>query len=131
MGVTMQTIKMDGLADVITGILAGVDRASALAMAKAVDKTAADIAKITRERAPVRKRGRSHGYNKTWTQRVGKVSSMTYQRVVYSKKPSLPHLLQWGHDGPVPARAIPHIPEDPESAEIFQANLEAELNKEL
>lgn len=131
MSVKRQQTTIDGLAVVITGILNEVQNASDKAMHYAVDKTASDVAKMTRERAPVRKRGRSHGYNKSWTHKVEKASRMTYQRVVYSRTPYLPHLLQWGHGGPIPAGPIPHIPEDSETEAVFVSYLETALDRGL
>lgn len=131
MSVKRQTIKAEGLGVAITGILQEVTTASDTAMHYAVDKTAAETAKTIRGGAPVRKRGRSHGYNMSWTHKVEKASRMVYQRVVYSRKPSLPHLLQWGHGGPIPAGPIPHIPEDSETEAVFIQNMETALNKGL
>jgi hypothetical protein len=131
MSVKTQIIKPDGLETAITGVMNEVQGASDRALKYAVDRTASESAKTIRGRAPVRRRGRSRGYNRSWSHRVEKASRLGYQRVVFSSKPYLPHLLQWGHGGPVPHGPIPHIPEDTETEAVFSKHLQRAIKKEL
>ena len=98
------------------------------AVTAATDRTAKEVAKLTRAASPVGK-SKKH-YKSGWTSRVTAGNSRAYTRTVYnSKKAQLTHLLQNGHGGPSPAGAKPHIVPDEETEQIFTRELKKELEE--
>lgn len=95
------------------------------ALKKAVDKTAKQTVKAIKEKAPVR----TGKYKKGWTSKKTTDSARgAYGKTVYNRpKYMIAHLLQNGHGGKHPARAIPHIPSDDETEKLFVDNLESEM----
>lgn len=101
----------------------------------ATDKTAKEIVKDTRSRAPVNRMPRKGAkyapgsYRESWTSTVTENTATNYARTVHAKAPhhALTHLLQNGHGGPWPARAYPHITEDDKTQKIFEENLRKEI----
>lgn len=137
------TVRTDAeLQQAVQGALETVKVASAAALESAVDKTAKEVVKETKEKAPKR----TGVYAKSWTS--GKTGEGTgahrvgvYGREVYQKKkPGLTHLLQDGHEIKGAARfrknkdrtdAFKHIPPEAEVEKAFEDNLLAEINKEM
>ena len=112
---------------------------------KATDKTASEVAKEIRTKAPVRKRGGSRrgryppgSYAKDWTSKKSVETSAAYSRTVYNRKHyALAHLLQHGHElrgyfqnrtSKTRVPAYPHIPSDEEVAARMEANVMRDLN---
>ena len=120
-------VSADGLADAVNKALQEAKELTDEAVQNSVDKTAKEVVARTKGAAPVRK-GR---YKRGWTSKVTKQTGRgTYGRTVHNgPRYMLAHLLQNGHGGPRPARAIPHIPSDEETESIFIKNLESEMSK--
>lgn len=97
------------------------------ALQRAVDRTAKQIVSDTRSAAPAR----TGMYRKGWSSKEMELSGRgVYGRTVHNRsRYQLAHLLQYGHGGPRPARAYPHIPSDEEAEETFVRNLESEMNR--
>lgn len=114
-----------------------VKNATTTALQAAVDKTAKETAKEIREAAP----RRSGVYASKWTHRKTDGRVGVYGREVYqSKKPSLTHLLENGHEIKGAKRfrknktrtdAFPHITPDDITEERFERNLLKKIDKEL
>lgn len=129
-------VGTDGLANAIHDILADYSRATYMDIRAATDKTAKEVVKRTKEKAPVRKRASAKAryapgsYKKAITSTVDADTAGHYSRIVHVNSPHYPlaHLLQNGHGGPHPARAYPHFVEDSETERIFEDNLTRELN---
>lgn len=121
----------------IIKVLEDIKTVTAEGLQNAVDATAKEVAKRTKEKSPVR----TGVYKKSWTNRKAPARVGVYGRIVYnSKKPALTHLLEHGHkiEGAAFFRknkartdAIHHITPDKEVEEIFEGNLKKELEKEL
>lgn len=97
------------------------------ALIKATDKTAKETVKRIKNKAPKR----SGEYQKGWTSKVTRAAGRGgYGRTVHNRtRYRLAHLLQNGHGGAIQARPYPHIPQDEETAELFENNLESEMRK--
>lgn len=97
----------------------------------AVDKTAKEVVKRTKEKSPVK----TGVYKKSWTSKKEEFKPGAYGRRVYnSKKANITHLLEHGHyerARNIKANPIPHITPDKEVEEIFEENLKKELEREL
>lgn len=101
----------------------------------ATDKTAKEVVKDTKAKAPVNQRPRKNAkyspgaYKRSWTSTVTEDTAVNYVRTVHANAPhhALTHLLQNGHGGPWPAKAYPHITEDAETQRIFEENLRKEI----
>lgn len=120
-------VSAEGLADAVNKALQEAKELTEEAVQASVDKTAKEIVKRTKDAAPVR----TGKYKKGWTSKVTKKNGRgTYGKTVYNgPKYMLAHLLQKGHGGPRPAKAIPHIPSDEETEAVFTKNLESEMSK--
>ena len=103
----------------------------------AVDETAKEAVKNTKQNAPVNKHPKKEPkyppgtYKKSWTSKVTEDKVEVYERTVYAKYPhhALTHLLQNGHGGPWPARAYPHIQQDDDTIRIFEEKLKKEMGR--
>lgn len=123
---TNKTIDPAELEQELTAILtefkAGVDKNSERAVRKVGKETAEEL-KTT---SPRRNTSEVH-YADGWKSRVEKDGyGGTVSRVYNTTKPSLTHLLEFGHGGPAPAKAYPHI--NP-AYQKGAARLEVELKK--
>lgn len=111
--------------------LEDVKIATPIALENAVDATAKEVVKRTKEKSPVR----TGVYKKGWGSKKVPGRVGTYGRIVFnSKKPNLTHLLENGHFDHVrriKVDPIQHIPKDKEVEEIFTEKLEKEIDKEL
>lgn len=93
-------------------------------MKKAVNTTANETRKTTRDNSPVL----TGAYRKGWNTKQGKGGRLGYSRIVYNgPEYRLTHLLQKGHGGPHPARAFPHIPSDEETEKLLIRHLREEI----
>ena len=120
-------VSADGLADALNKILQETKELTDEAVQTSVDKTAKDVVAKTKGAAPVRTGEYKRGWRSKVTRRTGRGA---YGRTVHNgPRYRLAHLLQNGHGGPRPARAIPHIPSDEETEAIFTKNLESEMVK--
>lgn len=115
----------------ITKVLEDIKVVTAEGLQNAVDATAKEVVKRTKEKSPVK----TGVYKKGWASRKAPARVGAYGKVVYnSKKPGLTHLLENGHydrKHGIKVNPIPHITTDKETEEIFEKNLKAELEKEL
>ena len=110
------------LTTIFTEFKAGVDKNSERAVRKVGKETAEEL-KTT---SPRRTHNEKH-YADGWKSRVEKDGyGGTTSRVYNTTKPSLTHLLEFGHGGPAPAKAYPHI--NP-AYQKGAARLEVELKK--
>lgn len=118
-------------------IMEDVKIATKQSLEKAVDKTAREIVSKTKNLSPAR----SGVYAKNWRSKKTEGRVGTYGRVVYqSKKPSLTHLLENGHEikgaefyrkNKSRTDPIHHITPDEEAEKILTKNLEKEVDKEM
>lgn len=114
-----------------------VKTATVQALEAAVDKTAKEVTKQTRDKSP----RRTGVYAKGWKSRKTEGRVGTYGREVFQKeKPGLAHLLEDGHEIKGAERfrknktrtdAFPHITKDDEAEKMFVDNLTTEVEKEL
>ena len=115
----------------IIKVLEDIKIVTAEGLQNAVDATAKEVAKRTKEKSPAR----TGVYKKSWTNRKAPARVGVYGRIVYnSKKANITHLLEHGHyerARNIKANPIPHITPDKEVEEIFEENLKIELEKEL
>lgn len=115
----------------IIKVLEDIKIVTAEGLQNAVDATAKEVTKRTKEKSPVK----TGVYKKSWTNRKTQARVGTYGRIVRnSKKPGLTHLLEHGHyerARNIKVNPIPHITPDKETEEIFEGNLKRELEKEL
>lgn len=120
-------VSADRLADEINKAMQEARELTDEAVQVSVDKTAKEVTAKIKSAAPVQK-GR---YKKGWTSKATKQTGRgVYGRTVHNgPRYMLAHLLQKGHGGPRPAKAIPHIPSDEEIEAIFEKNLEKEMQK--
>lgn len=96
-------------------------------MKEAVDQTAKEVQKKTKEQAGSRLGGTGK-YARGWSVRKISDTYAHHRRTVYhSTLPGLPHLLEHGHGGPRPAGPHPHIVTDEETEEIFEKNVQKAL----
>ena len=120
-------IGMDGLEKAIKDALEETKELTEDALITATDKTAKETVKKIKTNAPARTGSYKKGWSSKTTTQAGRGR---YGRTVYNRtRYMLAHLLQNGHGGPRPARAIPHIPSDEETGDLFEKNLESEMNK--
>lgn len=134
---TKVAVGGNGFSQEITKALESVKIVTLEGLQSAVDATAKEVVRGTKEKSPVK----TGVYKKGWTSRKALTGPGAYGRTVYnSKKPSLTHLLEYGHEikGAAFYRknksrtdAFPHITPDKETEEIFEGNLKKELEKEL
>lgn len=128
----MAIVSIDKMADAIMEELNNYADVCEDALKEAVD-TAAKTAVSQLKATSPQKTG---AYAKSWAQKKDQNASGAgkYGKVVYSKMPGLPHLLEFGHDivrggkkyGSV--RAIPHIADAEQTAEkILVDRLSAKL----
>ncbi|MCI8581205.1 MAG: HK97 gp10 family phage protein [Dorea sp.] len=120
-------VSADGLADALNKALQETKELTDEAVQTSVDKTAKEVVAKTKGAAPAR----TGKYKRGWKSKVtGRTGRGAYGRTVHNgPRYMLTHLLQNGHEGPRPARAIPHIPSDEETEAIFIKNLESEMAK--
>lgn len=118
------TVEINGFERAIQSALGEFRTATSYHIHKATDKTTREVIKRTRAASP-----RRYGYyQKGWTSRIYMRTMFHYSHVIYNKEQgALTHLLQWGHGGPVPGPAIPHITPDDETQQIFETALRKEL----
>ena len=123
----MVNIKADKLAEEIRKALDDTKSRTDTAMRNAVDKTAKQTVSTIKQKAPVR----TGVYKKGWTSKKTTDNGRgVYGRTVHNRpRYMIAHLLQNGHGGPHPAKAIPHIPPDEETDSLFIQNMESELKK--
>lgn len=122
----MAKIGLDGLAAELQKTLSEFEELSYHAIREAVQKTADEVSKKTKGASPAE----TGVYKKNWKIKAEGVGGLATSATVYqNKKPSLTHLLQWGHGGPAPAKAYPHIVPDEETNEIFAENLRKEMER--
>lgn len=120
-------IGMEGLEKAIKDALEETKALTEDALITATDKTAKETVKKIKADAP----RRTGDYQKGWTSKTTTQAGRgRYGRTVYNRtRYMLAHLLQNGHGGPRAARAIPHIPSDEETGDLFEKNLESEMDK--
>ncbi|MEF9876670.1 MAG: hypothetical protein RR772_07170 [Gordonibacter sp.] len=85
-----------------------IERASVSDIALIAKETVADL----RETSPEDEFGKNRHYRNGWRMKsfAGPASANLNAAIVYNAtKPSLCHLLEHGHAGPMPAAAYPHI----------------------
>lgn len=115
----------------IAKVLEDVKTVTAEGLQTAVDATAKEVVKRTKEKSPVK----TGVYRKGWASRKVQARVGAYGKTVYNtKKPGLTHLLEHGHYEKarnIRVNPIPHITPDKEVEEIFEGNLKRELEKEL
>lgn len=117
-------IGLDGLSYELRQVLKEFEGMSYKAVKNAVRETAETIRKETAGSSP-KKTG---VYRKNWRVKEENNGGFAIADTVYQqKKPSLTHLLQWGHGGPVRAKGYPHIVPDEETAKLFAAKLMKEM----
>ncbi len=120
-------ISPEGLAEAVLKALNDAKELTEDAVRASVDKTAKEVVARTKGAAPVRTGKYKGGWSSKTTKKNGRGA---YGRTVYNRTEyRLTHLLQHGHGGPRPARAIPHIVSDEETETIFTRNLESEMTK--
>ena len=116
------TIKPEQFAQTVGEILKEHRDLTDKALHTAVDRTSKQIVTMTKQGSPV-KTGR---YKASWaSQKTTDNGRGGYGRTVHNRKRyMLTHLLQNGHGGPRPARAIPHITSDDITEKIFMEEME-------
>ena len=120
-------ISPEGLAEAVLKALNDAKELTEDAVRASVDKTAKEVVARTKGAAPVRTGKYKGGWSSKTTKKNGRGA---YGRTVYNRTEyRLTHLLQHGHGGPRPARAIPHIVSDEETETIFTRTLESEMTK--
>ena len=120
-------VSLDGLSDEVQKALQETKKYTDEAVRVAVDKTAKEVMAKIKKAAPVRTGAYKSGWTSKITRRPGRGA---YGRTVHNgSRYRLAHLLQNGHGGPRPARAIPHITDDDETEAILMKNLESEMEK--
>ena len=120
-------ISPEGLAEAVLKAFNDAKELTEDAVRASVDKTAKEVVARTKGAAPVRTGKYKGGWSSKTTKKNGRGA---YGRTVYNRTEyRLTHLLQHGHGGPRPARAIPHIVSDEETETIFTRNLESEMTK--
>ena len=118
------TIKPDELEETFSLILDDFKKEVDKKNEKAVRKVGKDTADELKQTSPKRSGSYQH-YADGWKSRVEKDGlGSTISRVYNSTKPSLTHLLEFGHGGPAPAPAHEHI------APAYQKG-KAQLEKEI
>ena len=128
-------IKVDKFAAEVDKILEAEKQATHENVKAAVDATAKEAVKTTKDRSPVR----TGAYKKTWTSKVTDNHAVFYGRTVHnSKHYQLTHLLENGHNiagymayrtKKTRTKATPHIMTDDEVERVFTEKLEKELSK--
>lgn len=120
-------VGVDGFGDAVWDVLEETKKLTENALIKSADKTARETVKKIKGKAP----SKTGKYEKGWTSKVTTQAGRgRYGRTVYNApRYMIAHLLQNGHGGPRPAKAYPHIPSDEETSELFEKNLESEMNK--
>lgn len=119
-------IGMESLGYELRKTLDEFEELSYRAIRDSVRYTAETVQKQTAGKSP-KKTG---AYKRNWKVEAQGIGSMALVATVYqNKKPSLTHLLQWGHGGPARAKGYPHIVPDQESAKIFAEKLAQEMRK--
>lgn len=120
-------ISPEGLSDAVVDALKEAKELTEDAVQASIDKTAKEVVAKTKGAAPMKTGKYKRGWSSKTTKKNGRGA---YGRTVYNRtKYGLAHLLQHGHGGPRPARAIPHIVTDEETETIFEKNLEREMYK--
>lgn len=133
------TIKADQLASTIDKYMTEFGDKATLGMQIAGQKTTKETAKMVNSSAASMIHGRRGTYEKSWKSKTA-LSRLSFEGVVYSSQPGLPHLLEHGHaitylggnkgKGPGSARAIPHIAiVDAQVPDIFENNIRKEIEK--
>ncbi len=120
-------ISPEGLSDAVMDVLKDARELTEDAVQASIDKTAKEVVAKTKGAAPMKTGKYKRGWSSKTTKKNGRGA---YGRTVYNRTEyRLTHLLQHGHGGPRPARAIPHIVTDEETETIFEKNLEREMSK--
>lgn len=109
-----RTTKIADFSTELMGILNDYEAEVEAAAEKAVDKTGKKTAKYLRSvisiPADAEKYGLWDDYIKTWTSSKRKNTKYLHNRSVHNKrKYMMVHLLEKGHEGPIHAKAYPHV----------------------
>lgn len=121
-------VGMEGFEGAIRNALDATKELTENALIASIDKTAKQTVSKIKSAAPAKTGKYEKGWSSKATTQAGRGR---YGRTVYNgPRYMLAHLLQNGHGGPRPAGAHPHIPSDEETEELFEKNLESEMNKE-
>lgn len=85
---------------------------------KLIKKDVIEVSENTVKRIKMKAPKRTGKYRRGWKYKIMYESESDIRVVIYnSAKPQLAHLLEWGHAGPVIARAFVHIKPGEEYAE--------------
>lgn len=116
-----KTVSADKFSEAVAKAVEETKELTEDALHKAVDQTAKEIVRRTKDASPVR----TGEYKKGWNaQKTSDTARGSYGKTVANRtRYMLTHLLQNGHGGPVKAGPIPHIPSDDLTEQLFRENL--------
>lgn len=122
-----KTIALDQLSGTISDILTTYSEDATESIKEAVKTVASETVKEIAAASP-RKSGK---YARGWKTKIAFDSPFERRVIIYNKaKPQLTHLLEYGHAGPKPAPAYPHIrPAEQKAIEKFERLVEKAVKR--